>query len=103
MATCSEGVNPWQERMTRDPAGPLFGERTQVALAGIATVVVVAAVGWVVGTDDGPEDAGAVVWSVREVQPVTAKATTKTAVAMMRTGRMVTPQQRRRCEPWAPA
>jgi hypothetical protein len=54
----------------------------------------------VVGAEDGAEDAGAAVWSaVREVQPVTARATTTTtaaaaavaAVAMIRTGRMVTP------------
>jgi hypothetical protein len=88
-STRSEGANPWQERVTRDPAGPLLGDRTQLAVADVATVVVVAAVGWVVGTDDGPEDAGAVVWSVGEVQPVTAKAATKTAVAMMRTARMM--------------
>jgi hypothetical protein len=85
----------------------LFGERVHLALAGVATVVVVvpadpavecvvvAAVGWVVGTEDGPEDTGATGWSVREVQPVTAKAATKTAVAMIWTGRMVTPQQLR--------
>ena len=54
--------------------------------------VVAAPVGWVVVTDDGAEDAGAAVWSaVREVQPVTARAARKTAVAMIRTGRMVTP------------
>jgi hypothetical protein len=42
-----------------------------------------------VGTDEGPEDPGAAVWSaVREVQPVTARAATTTAVAMIRTGRM---------------
>jgi hypothetical protein len=76
---------------------------TQAALVGLATVVVVpadpavgrvvvAAVGWVVGADDGAEEAGAAVWSaVREVQPVTAMAATRTAVAMIRTGRMVTP------------
>jgi hypothetical protein len=54
--------------------------------------VVAAAVGWVVVTDDGAEDAGAAVWSaVREVQPLTARAATTAAVAMIRTGRMVTP------------
>jgi hypothetical protein len=106
-ATCSEGAKPRQERVTPDPAVPLFGERVHLALAGVATVVVVvpadpavecvvvAAVGWVVGTEDGPEDTGATGWSVREVQPVTAKAATKTAVAMIWTGRMVTPQQLR--------
>jgi hypothetical protein len=40
--------------------------------------VVAAAVGWVVGTDDGAEDPGAAVWSaVPEVQPVTARAATR--------------------------
>jgi hypothetical protein len=85
--------------VTPDPAVPLFGERVHLALAGVATAVVVvpddpavewvvvAAVGWVVG----PEDTGATGWSVWEVQPVTAEAATKTAVAMMWTGRMVTP------------
>jgi hypothetical protein len=73
-------------------------------LAGTAWVVVVvpadpavarvveAAVGWVVETDDGVEEAEAVVRSaVRELQPVTARAATTAAVAMIRTGRMVTP------------
>jgi hypothetical protein len=103
-STCSEGANPRQERVTRDPAGPVAGETAHIALVGLAAVVVVvpanpavervvaAAVGWVVVTDDGAEDTGAAVWSpVREVQPVTARAATKTAVAMIRTGRMVTP------------
>src|SRR5829696_6897253 len=88
-----------------DPAGPLVGERAQLALAGTARVVVVdradpavervvaGAVGWVVGTDDGPEDAAVAAWSaVREVQPVTARAATKTAAVMIRIGRMVTPR-----------
>jgi len=78
-----------------DPAGPLVGERAQLALAGTARVVVVdradpavervvaGAVGWVAGTDDGPEDAAVAAWSaVREVQPVTARAATKTAAVM---------------------
>jgi hypothetical protein len=80
------------------------GERAQLALAGTARVVVVipadpavssvvvATVGWVVGTDEGPEGPGAAVWSaVRDVQPATARAATKTKVVMIRTGRMVTP------------
>jgi hypothetical protein len=74
-------------------------------LAEVARVVVVVVtdpslarvVGWVVGTDDGVEDAGAAVWSaLREVQPVTARAATTTAVAaMIRTGRMLTPPNNR--------
>jgi hypothetical protein len=44
MATCSEGVNPRQERVTRDPASPALGERTQVALTWLATVKVADAV-----------------------------------------------------------
>ena len=44
MATCSEGVNPRQERVTRDPASPALGERTQVGLAWLATVKVADAV-----------------------------------------------------------
>jgi hypothetical protein len=100
-STSSEGAKPRQDRVTRAPAGPLVGDRAQVALVGLATVVVVvpavpavvrvvaAPAGWVVGA----EDAGAAVWSaLRELQPVTARAaTTKMAVAMIRTGRMVTP------------
>src|SRR5215218_945203 len=104
MSTPSEGAKPRQARVTRAPAGPLVGERAQLALAGMARVVVVvptvpavervveAAVGWVVETDDGVEEAEAAVRSAaRELQPVTARAATKTAVAMIRTGRMVTP------------
>jgi hypothetical protein len=54
--------------------------------------VVEAAVGWVVETDDGVEEAEAAVRSAaRELQPVTARAATTAAVAMIRTGRMVTP------------
>jgi hypothetical protein len=81
----------------------VLGERMHLALAGTARVVVVvpadpavervvgAAVGWVVGTDEGAEDPGAAVWSaVREVQPVAVRVAMKTAVAMIRTGRMVT-------------
>jgi hypothetical protein len=53
--------------------------------------VVEAAVGWVVETDDEVEEAEAAVRSAaRELQPVTARAATA-AVAMIRTGRMVTP------------
>jgi hypothetical protein len=100
MSTPSEGPKPRQERVTRAPANPVVGERAQLALAGTAWVVVVVpadpaverVVGWAVGADDRAEDAGAAVWSaVPEVQPVTARAATKTAVAMIRTGRMVTP------------
>jgi hypothetical protein len=99
-STCSEGANPRQERVTREPAGPLFGETAHLALVGLAMVVVAVpadsaverVVGRVVGTDDGAEEAGAAVWSaVRELQPVTARVVTKTAVAMIRTGRMATP------------
>jgi hypothetical protein len=50
--------------------------------------VVEAAVGWVVEADDGVEEAEA---AVRELQPATARAATTAAVAMIRTGRMVTP------------
>jgi len=90
--------------VTRDPADPVFGDRAQLVLAGTARVVMVVAadpavgrvvaavVREVVGAEDGAEDAGAAVWSaVREVQPVTARAMTTAAVAMIRTGRMVTP------------
>jgi len=50
------------------------------------------AVGLVVGTDVGPEEDAAAVWSaLRDVQPATAKAAMTTAVAMIRTGRMVIP------------
>jgi hypothetical protein len=103
-ATGSEGANPRQDRVTRAPAGPVVGDRAQLALVGLARVVVVSAVpavvrvvaavvGWVVGAEGGAEEAGAAVWSaLREEQPVTARAaTTKLAVAMIRTGRMVTP------------
>jgi hypothetical protein len=45
-----------------------------------------------VGTDEGAEEVGAAVWSaLRELQPVTARATTTAVVAMIRTGRMLTP------------
>jgi hypothetical protein len=100
MATGSEGANRRQVRVTRDPASPAVGATAQVALAGTATVaveagverVVEAAVGVVVVTDEGAEDAGAAVWSaVRDAQPVTAKAAAKTTVVMIRTGRMATP------------
>jgi hypothetical protein len=100
MATGSEGANRRQVRVTRDPASPAVGATAQVALAGTATVaveagverVVEAAVGVVVVTDEGAEDAGAAVWSaVRDAQPVTAKAAAKTTVVMIRTSRMATP------------
>jgi len=53
--------------------------------------VVEAAVGLVVGTDDGPEEDAAAVWlAARDAQPVMARAAT-TAMAMIRTGRMVIP------------
>ena len=79
-STCSEGAKLRQERVTRDSAGPRFGERAQLAVAGTVTVVAVdpadptvervvgAAVGWVA------------VWSaVREVQPVAVRAATTMA------------------------
>jgi hypothetical protein len=96
MATDSEGANPRQVRVTRDPASPVFGATAHLALAGLATVAVVvpveAAVGCVVVADEGPEDTGAAVWSaVRDAQPVTARVATKTTVAMIWTGRMATP------------
>jgi hypothetical protein len=54
--------------------------------------VVAPAVGLVVGAEEGLEEDAAAVWSaVREVQPVPARAAIKTAVAMIRTGRMVIP------------
>jgi hypothetical protein len=54
--------------------------------------VVAPAVGLVVGADEGLEEDAAAVWSaLREVQPVTARAAMKTAVVMIRTGRMVIP------------
>jgi hypothetical protein len=54
--------------------------------------VVEAAVGLVVGTDEGLEEDAAAVWSaLRDAQPVTARAAMKMAVAMIRTGRMVIP------------
>src|SRR5215211_7666691 len=103
-STCSEGANPRQERVIRAPAGPVFGERAHLGLAGVTVVAVVvpvdpavgwvveAAVGLVVGTDEGPEEDAAAVWSaLREAQPVTAKAAMRTAVAILRTGRMVIP------------
>lgn len=89
------------------PAGPLVGDRAQLAVVGLATVVVVVravpavvrvvaavVVGWVVGAEDGAVEDGAAVWSaLGEAQPVTARAAT-TRVAMIRTGRMVTPPTR---------
>jgi hypothetical protein len=74
-----------------------MGATAHEAVAALGTVAVVVpvdpAVGWVVVTDDGAEDAGAAVRpAVREVQPVLARAAMKTVVAMIRTGRMVTPQ-----------
>jgi hypothetical protein len=44
METGSEGVNPRQDRVTRDPARPVVGERVQLALVGLATVKVADAV-----------------------------------------------------------
>jgi hypothetical protein len=80
------------------------GERAHPGLAEVAVVgvvvpvgpavgwVVEAAVGLVVGTDEGLEEDAAAVWSaLRDVQPVMARAATTTAVAMIRTGRMVIP------------
>jgi hypothetical protein len=73
MATGSEGVNPRQERVTRDPAGPVFGERAHLGLVGVTVGAVVVpvdpAVGWVVapavglvvGVDEGPEEDAAAV------------------------------------------
>jgi hypothetical protein len=99
-STGSEGANPRQERVTRDPAGPVVGARAHLGLAEVAVVPVDPAVGWVVapalglvvGTDNGPEEDAAAVWSaLRDVQPVMARAAMKTAVAMIRTGRMVIP------------
>jgi hypothetical protein len=112
-STGSEGAKPRQERVIRAPAGPLAGERAQLALAGMARVVVVVSadpavervVGWVVGTDEGAEGAGAAVWSaLRELQPVTARAARTTAVAaMIRTGRMLTPPNNQALWPRTPA
>jgi hypothetical protein len=75
-----------------------------LGLAGVAVVGVVApvdptvgwvvapAVGLVVGTDEALEEDAAAVWSaLRDAQPVMARAAMTTAVAMIRTGRMVTP------------
>jgi hypothetical protein len=115
-STGSEGTNPRQERVTRDPAGPVFGERAHLGLVGVTVVGVVVpvdpAVGWVVapavglvvGADDGPEEDAAAVWSaLRDVQPVMARAAMTTAVAMIRTGRMVIPpKQVRPGEPRTP-
>jgi hypothetical protein len=54
--------------------------------------VVAPAVGLVVGADEALEEDAAAVWSaLREVQPVMARAAMKTAVAMIRPGRMVIP------------
>jgi hypothetical protein len=99
-STGSEGANPRQARVTRDPAGPVLGEMAQVALVGVTVAAVVVAVdpavGWVVAPAIGvvveAEEEAAAVWSaVREVQPVPARAAMKTAVTMIRTGRMVIP------------
>ena len=88
--------------MTRAPAGPVLGEMAQVGLAGVPVVVVMvdpavgwgveAAVGFLAGPDDGPEEDAAAVWSaLGDAQPVPARAATMTAVAMIRTDRMVIP------------
>jgi hypothetical protein len=54
--------------------------------------VVAPAVGLVVGADDGLDEDAAAVWSaLRDVQPAMARAARMTAVAMIRTGRMVIP------------
>jgi hypothetical protein len=103
-STGSERANPRQERVTRDPDGPVFGERAHLGLVRVTVVGVVvpvdAAVGWVVapavglvvGADEALEEDAAAVWSaLRDAQPVTARAAMKTAVAMIRTGRMVIP------------
>jgi hypothetical protein len=103
-STGSEGPNPRQARVTRAPAGPVLGERAHLGLVGVTVVAVVVpvdpavgrvvapAVGLVVGAEEGLEEDAAAVWSaVREVQPVPARAAIKTAVAMIRTGRMVIP------------
>jgi hypothetical protein len=94
-STGSEGANPRQARVTRDSAGPVLGERAHLALVGVTVVAVVVpvdpVVGLVVGTDEGPEEDAAAVWSaLRDAQPVMARAATMTAVAMIRTGRMMT-------------
>jgi hypothetical protein len=78
----------------------VLGARAQVALAGGTVVPVDPAVGWVVeavvglvvGAEEGLEEEAAAVWSaVREVQPVPARAAMKTAMVMIRSGRMVIP------------
>jgi hypothetical protein len=77
---------------------------TTVVVVVSADPAVERVVGWVVGTDEGAEDAGAAVWSaLREVQPVTARAATTAAVAMIRTGRMVTPSTATALWPRTPA
>src|SRR4029453_10182482 len=70
-ATGSEGANPRQARVTRDPAGPVLGEMAQVALVGVRVVAVVVSVdpafGWVVapavGGVVGAEEAAAGGWA----------------------------------------
>jgi hypothetical protein len=99
-STCSEPANPRQTMVTRAPAGPIFGVTAHETVAGLGTVAVVVwvdpAVGRGVVTDEAPEDADAAAWSARwAVQPVPARAATRTVVAMIRTGRMVTPQELR--------
>jgi hypothetical protein len=95
-ATGSEGANPRQARVTRDSAGPVLGERAHLALVGVTVVPVDPAVGLVVGTDEGPAEDAAAVWSaLRELQPVIARVATMTAVAMIRIGRMITSSNER--------
>jgi hypothetical protein len=90
----------------------VLGERAQLGLAGVTVVAVVVwvdpAVGWVVAAAIGvvveAEEEAAAVWSaVRDVQPVPARAAMKTAVAMIRTGRMVIPPNSYAHEPRTPA
>jgi hypothetical protein len=108
-ATGSEEANPRQARVTRDPAGPVSGARAHRGLAEVAAGGVVVpvdpAVGWVVApavglvveAEERPEEDAAAVWSaLREAQPVTVRAATTTAVAMIRTGRMAIPPKQLR-------
>jgi hypothetical protein len=100
----SGGANPRQERVTRAPAGPVFGERAHLGLVGVTVVGVMVpvdpAVGWLVApavglaveADEALEEDAAAVWSaLRDAQPVMARAAMTTALVMIRTGRMVIP------------
>jgi hypothetical protein len=88
-ATGSEGANPLQARVILDPAGPVVGETAQLALAWMATVVLVVPVDSGVRsagvTKGGAEVTGAAlgVLVARAVQPVTARVAAKTTVAMI--------------------